>query len=89
MCSSDLERQVNILGEPHTVNCKVRSMPGFSAHADWRELMDNCSHLAKRCRQVFVVHGEDGPAETHADRLRAAGFAQVHVPHQRDVIGID
>lgn len=84
----DGERHVNILGEPHTVNCKVRSMPGFSAHADWRELMDNCAHLTKRCRQVFVVHGEDGPAETHADRLRAAGFAEVHVPHKRDIVEI-
>ncbi len=85
----DGETHVNILGEPHTVRCKVRSMPGMSAHADWRELMDATAHLSKRCKQVFVVHGEDGPAETHADRLRDAGFAQVYVPYKRDIIEID
>ncbi len=84
----DGETHVNILGEPHTVRCKVRSMPGMSAHADWRELMDATAHLSKRCKQVFVVHGEDGPAETHADRLRDAGFAQVYVPYKRDIIEI-
>ena len=30
--------------------------------------------------QVFVVHGEDDPAEAMAQRLRSAGFADVAVP---------
>lgn len=76
----DGEQLVNIYGEPHHVRCKIRTMPGFSAHADWRELLDGSRHLVGRCRQVFVVHGEDGPAETHAARLRDAGFPSVVVP---------
>ena len=80
----DGQKSVNIFGDPHDVKCKVRSMPGLSAHADWRELMGACSKLVGRCKQVFVVHGEDGPAETHAARLRDAGFAQVTVPSKHD-----
>ncbi|MDO8349223.1 MAG: MBL fold metallo-hydrolase, partial [Planctomycetota bacterium] len=64
----DGEKRVNIFGEPHDVHCKVRTMSGFSAHADWMELLDASRHLASRCRQVFVVHGEDGPAEAYAGR---------------------
>lgn len=84
----DGETTVNIFGEPHTVRCKVRNMPGFSAHADWRELLDGASHLAKRCQQAFVVHGEEGPAETYADRLRGAGFRSVSVPSKYDVVDV-
>jgi metallo-beta-lactamase family protein len=84
----DGERQVNIFGEPHDVHCKVRSMPGFSAHADWRELLATARPLAGRCQQAFVVHGEDEPAEAYAGRLRAAGFRSVVVPSKHDVVEI-
>jgi metallo-beta-lactamase family protein len=79
---------VRIYGEEHRVRCKIRTMGGFSAHADYEELMHACGHLAGRCRQVFVVHGEDGPAETHADRLRDAGFAKVVVPSKGNRIEV-
>ena len=76
----DGESTVRIFGETYDVHCKVRSMQGFSAHADWRELMTATRPLQERCKQVFVVHGEDDPAEAYARRLRSAGFAQVVVP---------
>lgn len=83
------EKRVNIFGEPHDVKCKVRSMPGLSAHADWRELMAASRHLAGRCKQAFVVHGEDEPAEAYAGRLRDAGFGTVHVPSKYDRFAIE
>lgn len=84
----DGEKSVHIFGETHDVRCKVRTMPGFSAHADWRELMSSMRHLVGRCQQVFVVHGEDDPAEAFAGRLRNAGFPSVHVPSKYDRIEI-
>jgi metallo-beta-lactamase family protein len=84
----DGEKLVNIYGEPHQVRCKVRSMYGFSAHADWRELLDAADHLVTRCKQVFVVHGEDQPAEAYATRLRDHGFREVVVPSKRDIVEI-
>jgi metallo-beta-lactamase family protein len=80
----DGEKTVNVFGEPHTVRCKVRTMPGFSAHADWRELLAAARPLAGRCKQAFVVHGEDEPAEAYAGRLRNAGFRSVVVPSKHD-----
>ncbi|MCA8968025.1 MAG: MBL fold metallo-hydrolase, partial [Planctomycetes bacterium] len=82
------ESPVRIFGEEVEVKCKVRSMPGFSAHADWRELMAASRPLAERCKQVFVVHGEDEPAEAFARRLRSAGFAEVSVPSKFDTAKI-
>ncbi len=78
------ESPVRIFGEWHDVRCKVRAMAGFSAHADWRELLAASRPVADRCKQVFVVHGEDEPAETYAKRLRSAGFDEVVVPSKFD-----
>ncbi|MBL8727117.1 MAG: MBL fold metallo-hydrolase [Planctomycetes bacterium] len=80
----DGQKQVNIYGEPYDVHCKVRSMPGLSAHADWQELLGASRHLADKCRQAFVVHGEDEAAEAYASRLRNAGFREVVVPSKGD-----
>mgnify|MGYP001227990908 CR=1 FL=1 len=85
----DKQSKVRIFGEQHDVRCKVRSMHGFSAHADWRELMAASRPLQERCKQVFVVHGEDDPAEAYAKRLRSAGFKKVYVPSKFERQPID
>lgn len=85
----DGESRVRIFGEQYDVRCKVRSMQGFSAHADWRELMTAVRPLQERCKQVFVVHGEDDPAEAFAQRLRSAGFKKVYVPSKFETHAID
>lgn len=84
----DGENKVRIYGDEHDVRCKVRSISGFSAHADWPELLASTRHLAGRCKQVFVVHGEDAPAEAYAGRLRDAGFGDVVVPSKFDRVPI-
>ena len=76
--------RVRVFGEELDVRCKVAFMPGFSAHADYEELIGFTGYLRKTCRQVFVVHGEAGPAEAHAQRLRDHGFSKVEVPSKGD-----
>src|SRR5262249_763823 len=73
-------REVRIFGERHEVRCRVREMGGLSAHADYRELLAHTGHLAAKCRQAFVVHGEEPTALIYADRMRKAGFRSVEVP---------
>ncbi len=74
------ELQVKIFGEEYVVRCKVRSMDGLSAHADYKELLAHLRHLAPVCRKTFVVHGEDKAAESFADKLRETGFQHVEIP---------
>ena len=72
--------RVKIYGQQYDVRCQVRSIGGFSAHADWQELVDAYGHLAPHLERTFVVHGEEGPASTHAERLTGLGFKNVAVP---------
>jgi len=71
---------VPILGERYRVRCRVRSLRGLSAHADWRELVTALGHLAPVVRKTFVVHGEEAPAMRFCDHLRDAGFGDVVAP---------
>jgi metallo-beta-lactamase family protein len=77
-------QRVRILGEEFDVRCKVRFMSGFSAHADYQELLAATGRLRQTCRQVFVVHGEPQPAESYAEKLRHHGFSKVEVPAKGD-----
>jgi metallo-beta-lactamase family protein len=70
---------VKIFGERFEVKCKVRSVRGLSAHADYKELLRSLRPLAPRAR-AFVVHGEEDAALIFADRLIDAGFTTVDVP---------
>jgi len=75
---------VAILGERYQVRCRIRKMNGLSAHADWKELVQNLRHLAAHTRRVFVVHGEEDPAIMFREHLIDAGFRQVDVPVYRE-----
>lgn len=80
--------EVNVMGQAYRVNCRVRSIQGLSAHADWRELCDALEHLAPRAKRVFVVHGEEPQALRFVERLKALGFRDVIAPEhgQREVL---
>ena len=55
----------------------MRTISGFSAHADESELLDWLGHLAKaprKPRRVFLVHGDPDAAAALEPRVRALGL---------------
>ena len=83
--------EVRIDGQPRQVRCRVRSISGFSAHADESELLDwigNFKTGARKPRKVFIVHG-DPPAESALEpKVRALGF-DTRVPAWKDTVTLD
>jgi metallo-beta-lactamase family protein len=83
-------------GAIRRVRCQVRSVSGFSAHADEPELLDWLAGFAagKRAgapgfpRRVFLVHGDPGPQAELAPKVSALGF-DVHVPHWHETVTLD
>ncbi len=63
------ERRVRIFGEEVEVNAEVVPLPGYSAHADAPQLIDWLRSAPKAPRQVFVTHGEPGPADALRERI--------------------
>ena len=79
---------VKLDGQPREVRCQVRSISGFSAHADESELLDWLANFGRGKapggpgfpRRVFLVHGDPDAQKALEPKVRALGF-ETHVPH--------
>jgi metallo-beta-lactamase family protein len=79
---------VRIFGGWFDVKARIRTIDGFSAHADLDELLGWYDSLGGVQRQTFLVHGEEKAALSLAERLRERGSEPVLVPelHQEFVL---
>ena len=74
------EKVLRIAGEEVTVQAKVHTVNGFSAHGDRKDLLAWASHFDSS--PVFLVtHGEPASSESLAQALREMGHQAV-VPHK-------
>jgi metallo-beta-lactamase family protein len=86
-------KTVKIDGQVRDVKCRVRSISGFSAHADESELLDWLGNFARGRkpgetgypRTVFLVHGDPDAQLAIAPRVEALGF-RVHIPRWREQV---
>jgi Cft2 family RNA processing exonuclease len=88
-------KTVRLDGVERQVRCQVRSISGFSAHADESELLDWLRHFAEGKPQgaagfpktVFLVHGDPEAQIVMEPKVKALGFA-THIPHWREVVSL-
>ncbi|PYS43365.1 MAG: MBL fold metallo-hydrolase [Acidobacteria bacterium] len=77
---ADGEKQVKVLGQWLPVRCQIEKIGGFSAHADWKEVIRWLEGLPSRPRRVFVTHGEPDAAQAMAGHIRERFGWQIEVP---------
>jgi metallo-beta-lactamase family protein len=56
-------KEVKIYGKYYPVEAKICQIEGLSAHADQKGLLNWLSELEKKPTKVFLVHGENQPAD--------------------------
>jgi metallo-beta-lactamase family protein len=78
-------------GQEYDVRCRVRSISGFSAHADEHELAAWLRHFGSagsrsngEPKQVFIVHGDPDAAEALAKTVRDELGMNAHVPQYEE-----
>ena len=89
-------RTVRLDGKVREVRCRVRSISGFSAHADEKELLEWLGNFGAGRksgdpgfpRTVFLVHGDPPAQLALAPKVEALGF-RVHVPRWRETVTLD
>jgi metallo-beta-lactamase family protein len=89
-------RTVRLDGQVREVKCRIRSISGFSAHADESELLDWLRNFAAGKqkgaagfpRTVFLVHGDPEAQLAIGPKVQALGF-EVHIPRWREVVTLD
>lgn len=74
------EQQVKIFGEVYQRRAEVAVINGLSAHAGQDALVEYARATAERVKQVFLVHGEEKPAEILRGKLGEAGIREVYYP---------
>ncbi|MBI2773613.1 MAG: MBL fold metallo-hydrolase [Chloroflexi bacterium] len=67
-------KSVRIDGQDLAVRCQVRSIDGFSAHADEPELLAWLSAFRRKPRTTFIVHGDPAAQAAFEPKVRALGF---------------
>ncbi len=89
-------KEVRLDGQQREVRCKVRSISGFSAHADESEILDWLGNFGAgkgagdrgHPRRVFLVHGDPEAQIVLEPKVRALGF-EAHVPRWRERVTLD
>jgi metallo-beta-lactamase family protein len=83
---------VRLDGQERTVRCQVRSISGFSAHADEGELLAWLKGFGdgggRRPRRVFLVHGDPEAQIALEPRVRDLGL-EPYVPRWRERVTLD
>jgi metallo-beta-lactamase family protein len=75
------EKEVKILGQWVPVRCRVAKIGGFSAHADWKEVLRWLEGIEGGApRQIFLTHGEPEAANAMAGHIKEKFGWNVHVP---------
>ena len=77
---ADGEKEVKVLGQWVPVRCQSVKIGGFSAHADWQEVIRWLQDLPAAPLRVFVTHGEVGSATAMAQHIRERFSWPVEVP---------
>ena len=87
---------VKLDGQVRHVRCRIRSISGFSAHADEPELLDWLRRFGEGRRRgdagfprrIFLVHGDPEAQLALEPKVRALGF-DVHVPIWHEQVSLD
>ncbi|HJS22965.1 MAG TPA: MBL fold metallo-hydrolase [Pyrinomonadaceae bacterium] len=77
----DGEPEVKILGQWVPVRCRVTKIGGFSAHADWSEVLRWLGGMESGVpSRTFLTHGEPEAANAMAGHIKEKFGWNVHVP---------
>ena len=76
----DGQKEVNILGDKYKVEAKIERCNGFSAHADYSEMIEWLGEIDKsRLKKIFLVHGDSDQQAGFKQHLAEAGYNNVEI----------
>jgi metallo-beta-lactamase family protein len=82
----DGEPEVKIMGQWVPVRCRVTKIGGFSAHADWKEVLKWLEGMNGVPARTFLTHGEPEAANAMAGHIKDRFGWNVHVPQYGEKI---
>jgi metallo-beta-lactamase family protein len=75
---------VKVLGQWVPVRCHIERIGGFSAHADWKEVLRWLEGMPHAPRKTFLTHGEPEAAAAMAAHIKERFGWETNVPQYGD-----
>jgi len=87
----DGKKEIRILGQKVSVNCHVKLIEGYSAHADQEMLLDWAGKAQQdgNLKKVFVTHGEYHSSSVLSQKIKDKLNVEVIVPGMGDGFLLD
>lgn len=83
-------KEVSIFGKEYAVKARVEVMNSYSAHADYKEMLDYLScQKQDQVKKIFLVHGEYDVQLEWSAKLKNAGFKNIEIPEMKNVQVLD
>jgi metallo-beta-lactamase family protein len=76
----DGAKSVKIFGEDIPVNCKIKTISGYSAHADQPMLINWLEPMKNSLKKVFIVQGEEGQMIPFSVKIRDELAVETAIP---------
>lgn len=76
----DGAKEIELFGEKIPVRCEVRTISGYSAHADQAQLMKWAGSLRDSLTKLFVVQGEEAASNALSVKIRDELAINTEVP---------
>ena len=82
-------RELKMFGQMVPVRAKIKTIDGFSAHADQAEILRWLQGFERPPKRTYVVHGEPKAAETLAEMMRARFKWNVEIPKHGEKVALN
>lgn len=83
------DTEVTIFGERYPVVASVAVMDSFSAHGDYKEMLQFLScQKPEKVKNVFLVHGDLDRQTVWKQHLQDAGFRNVQIPEMKEKVNL-
>lgn len=79
------EKSIRIHGQMVDVRAEIQTLSGFSAHADWQEMLTWMNGFTSPPRQTLLVHGEEKALAAMKTRVEQRGWP-VYVPKHLETV---
>lgn len=81
------EKRIRLLGTEVEVNAEIEFIPGFSAHADYRGLIQWLKNFSPKPKTIFIVHGEEKQSLEFEKKLQKTGMKS-YIPSAGESINL-
>ena len=79
-------KAVRLFGDMVRVNCDVEVMDSFSAHADYKELLQFLENQRVGLKKLFLVHGDFDTQIIFKKYLNDNGFPRIEIPELGETV---